>query len=57
MDVAYLVKLRKQLCRQIDTGDNTVEDATKILDCEREGIVECLERGNCKCLTQINNLV
>lgn len=30
IDVTNLVKLRKQLCRQIDTGVITVEDTTKI---------------------------
>ena len=46
MDVADVVKLRKQLYRQIDMDDNTVEDASKIFDPEREWIVDSLQRGN-----------
>ncbi len=45
MDVTNLVKLRKQLCRQIDTGEISVEDATEIFERERSRVVEGLERG------------
>ena len=45
MDVTNLVKLRKQLCRQIDTGEISVYDATKIFERERASVVEGLEKG------------
>ncbi len=45
MDVTNLVKLRKQLCRQIDTGEITLEDATKIFERESRWVAEGLERG------------
>ena len=45
MDVTNLVKLRKQLCGQIDTREISVEDAIKIFERERERVVEGLERG------------
>ncbi len=45
IDVTNLVKLRKQLCRQVDTGEISLEYATKIFKREREWVVEGLERG------------
>ncbi len=36
MDVTNLVKLRNQLCWQVDTGEICVEDATEIFERERE---------------------
>ena len=45
MDVTNLVKLRKQLCRQVDTGEITVEDATEIFERERARVVDGLESG------------
>ncbi len=45
MDVTNLVMLRKQRCRQIETGEISVEYATNIFVREREWVVEGLERG------------
>ncbi len=44
LDVISLYKLRKQLCRQIDAGEITVEDATEIFVRESTHVVEGLER-------------
>ena len=45
MDFTNLVKLRKHLCRQVDTGEFSVEDATEIFERERNRVVDALKRG------------
>jgi len=45
LDVANLVKLRKQLCKQVDDGELTVEEATEQFEYERKRVVDGLERG------------
>ena len=45
MDVTNLVKLTKQLCRQVDTGEISVEDATEIFERERNRVVDDMKRG------------
>ncbi len=45
MDVTNLVKLRKQLCRQINIGEITVKGTTKIFERVRSRVVNCIERG------------
>jgi len=44
MDVTNLVKLRKQLCKQVDNGELIVEEATEIFERERARVVDGLER-------------
>lgn len=44
-DVIDLYKLRKQLCKQVDDGELTVEEATEQFEYERSRVVDRLERG------------
>ena len=45
IDATNSVKLRKQLCRQIYTGDISVEDATKIIERKYARVVYGLAHG------------
>lgn len=44
-EVVNLANIRESLCQQVDDGELTVENATKLFEYERSRVVDALRKG------------